>query len=89
MIKKVLITGIGGSGGSYLAEMLLNDINIEVHGTIRGFEERHFKNIKHIKQDIILHECDLLDFVSVLQIFAENTFDIIFHLASDANVRNS
>ena len=87
-IKRVLITGITGSGGSYLAEYLLNnEFNIEIHGIARWHSTTSFKNLERIKEKIELHECDLNDLSSVFTTIKNVNPDAIFHLASHANVR--
>ncbi len=45
-IKKVLITGITGSGGSYLAEYVVNNHpNVEVHGIARWHSTTTSRNL--------------------------------------------
>lgn len=86
--KNILITGISGSGGSYLAEYILaNHPECEVYGAHRWHSAGTLDNIKDIKSRINLVECDLLDFSSILNCLYESDPDIIFHLASHANVR--
>ena len=41
-----------------------------------------------IEDLVILHECDLNDFSSILNVLEESRPDAIFHLASHANVRD-
>ncbi len=84
---RVLITGITGSGGSYLAEYLVNNQDVEVHGISRWHSVHHNKNLKNIKDDVVIHECDLNDFSSVLRTLNRVKPDYIFHLAAHANVR--
>lgn len=86
--KKVLITGVTGSGASYLAEYIAhNRKNAEVHGTFRS--NKNISNIQKIKDEIFLHHCDLLDQESLLKLLIFLRPDIIFHIASYANVRES
>ena len=66
-MKKVLITGITGQDGSYLAEFLLNK-NYEVHGIKRRTSLINTDRIDHLYQDphiknqnFILHHGDLTD----------------------------
>jgi len=88
--KKVLITGITGSGGSYLAEYIINNHpEVEVHGTSRWHSTASNKNLKEIKDKVLVHECDLNDFSSILSVLKKVKPDYIFHLASHANVRAS
>jgi GDP-D-mannose dehydratase len=51
---KVLITGITGSGGSYLAEYILdNHPEVEVYGLHRWHSTGSLSNIEAIKDKII------------------------------------
>lgn len=85
---KVLITGITGSGGSYLAEYILNNIKgVKVIGTTR--DHSISKNIEDIRERIDLKYLDLNDSLSVYRLFEELQPDIVFHIASMANVRKS
>lgn len=89
-IKKVIITGITGSGGSYLAEYIVNNHpEVEVHGLSRWHSTSENTNIKNIIDKIIIHECDLNDLSSVTNAVKTVEPDGIFHLASHANVRAS
>jgi GDPmannose 4,6-dehydratase/GDP-4-dehydro-6-deoxy-D-mannose reductase len=87
---KVLITGIAGSGGSYLAEYIVNNCpEVEVHGISRWHSTTATNNLKKIRDKVNVHECDLNDFSSVFRILNEVKPDAIFHLAAHANVRAS
>jgi GDPmannose 4,6-dehydratase/GDP-4-dehydro-6-deoxy-D-mannose reductase len=89
-IKKVVITGISGSGGSYLAEYIVqNHPGVEVHGISRWHSISANKNLKNIENKIIMHECDLTDLSSVVNTMRDVEPDGVFHLASHANVRAS
>lgn len=84
----VLITGITGSGGSYLAEYILeNHPEYNVWGTSRWHSTSVLNNIKNIKDKIIVKECDLNDLSSVIRLLQECMPVKVFHLASTANVR--
>jgi len=89
-IEKVLITGISGSGGSYLAEYIVNNHReVEVHGISRWHSTSTNKNLGSITDEITLHECDLNDLSAVINTLRNVNPDGIFHLASHANVRAS
>lgn len=88
-IKNVLITGINGSGGSYLAEFLLNNTQTNIYGTYRWHSTGNFSNLNHVKNKITLYECDLTDLSSVIRTLNETRPDAIFHMASHANVNAS
>jgi len=87
-ISKVLITGIAGSGGSYLSEYICeNHSNVKIHGL--AYSSSSKDNLKSIADKICLHESDLMDFDSVYSVLEEVQPDVIFHLAAFANVRAS
>jgi len=85
-MKRALITGIAGSGGSYLAEYLVSQQNIEVHGISRWHSTTSNTNLKNIAKDITLHECDLNDLSATIRAIEACRPDYIFHLAAHANV---
>jgi len=88
--KKILITGITGSGGSYLAEYIVNNHpEVDVHGISRWHSAGHHNNVEDIKNEISIHECDLLDLSSIIRVLEVVKPDGIFHIASYANVKNS
>lgn len=88
-IKRVLITGIGGAGGSYLAEYIVeNHPAVEVHGISRWHSTTK-DNLGAVADRVKVHECDLMDFGSVFSVISEVQPDVIFHLAAHANVRAS
>ncbi len=89
-MKKILITGISGSGGSYLAEHILNNYkNCSIHGFSRWHSTTSSNNLENIKNKINVHEVDLCDFSSTFLKIKKIKPDIIFHLAAHANVRAS
>ena len=87
-IYKVLITGIAGSGGSYLAEYIANNHKeVEIHGL--AFSRSTKLNLKTLEKKVTRHEADLMDFGSVFSVLEKVRPDAIFHLAAFANVRAS
>ena len=90
IFKKALITGASGSGGSYLAEYIIeNQKGVAVHGMSRWHSTTTGDNLSGVREKITVHECDLNDFSSVFNVFSAVRPDVIFHLASHANVRAS
>lgn len=88
IFKRALITGISGSGGSYLAEHIVNNCkDVEVHGIARWHSTTTSNNLENIINNVKIHECDLNDFSSILNVLKVVKPDVIFHLASHANVR--
>jgi len=89
-IRRALITGITGSGGSYLAEYIADKHpEVEIHGLARWHSTTASDNLSRIKDRVEVHECDLNDFGSVFETLEKVKPDAIFHLASHANVRAS
>ena len=88
MNKKIIITGITGQDGSYLAELLLEK-GYEVHGLIRRTSQNNHHNIRHFENDIKLHYGDMTDSVSINNIIAEVMPDEIYNFAAMSQVRVS
>lgn len=84
----VLITGITGSGGSYLANYILE---FQPQAKVFGFHRWHsattLSNIEGIKDKVNIYEVDLLDISSIIRALREIKPERIFHLAAYANVR--
>lgn len=85
MKEKVLILGITGQDGSYLAEHLLNQ-NKEVHGLYRRTSTGNLKNIEHLLNDITLHQGDLGDPISLYRVIKEVQPTKIFNEADQDHV---
>ncbi len=84
--KRALITGITGSGSSYLAEHILAEHpDVEVHGIARWHSARSHRDSDSLA-GVTVHESDLTDFGSVFRVISEVRPDVIFHLAAHANV---
>lgn len=90
LLRTVLITGITGSGGSYLAEHIVTEHpGTEVHGLARWHSTTTADNLRDAGESVHVHEADLGDFGSVLRVLTEVRPDAIFHLAAHANVHAS
>jgi len=88
--KTVLITGISGSGGSYLADYIVKKHpNVNVHGIARWHSSSDTRNMAESRHAVTLHECDLNDMGSIILVLRKVNPDAIFHIASHANVRTS
>ena len=91
-MKKVLITGVTGQDGSYLAEFLLKK-NYEVHGLKRRSSSFNTQRIEHIYQDphiqkngFILHYGDLTDSTNLIRIIQTIQPDEIYNLGAQSHV---
>ena len=88
MTKRALITGITGQDGSYLAEFLL-DSGYEVCGMVRRSSTLNFERIAHIQDRINLVAGDLLDEVSMINIFRDSHPTEVYNLAAQSFVQTS
>jgi len=86
--KRVLITGITGQDGSYLAEFLLEK-GYKVFGVTRRTSTMNFQRIAKIVDKITLLQGDLLDQNSLAQAIKEAHPDEIYNLAAQSFVRTS
>lgn len=85
-----LITGITGSGGSYLADYIAEyHPEVAIHGASRWHSTTSGRNLTESGSKATVHECDLNDLSSVIAVLLRAKPDVIFHLASHANVRTS
>jgi GDPmannose 4,6-dehydratase len=85
-MSKILITGLGGQDGSYMAELCLEKGH-EVHGTMRRASNPNTARISQIISQVHTHLMDLSDASSVSKVIAEVKPDIIFNLAAQSDVR--
>jgi GDPmannose 4,6-dehydratase len=82
-VKRALITGITGQDGSYLSELLLNK-GYEVHGLVRKesyANKDKLKNIKHIKENLILHQGEVSNYATIYKLFSRIEFNECYHLS--------
>jgi GDPmannose 4,6-dehydratase len=94
-MKKVLITGVTGQDGSYLAELLIEK-GYEVHGMIRRASVFNTERIEHLyadphakKQTLILHYGDLSDSSNINRIIENVQPDEIYNLGAQSHVQVS
>jgi GDPmannose 4,6-dehydratase len=87
-MKKAIITGITGQDGSYLAEWLL-DKGYAVHGLVRRASTENFERIGHLEGRVTLHQADLLDQLSIIDVFREVRPDEVYNLAAMSFVPTS
>ena len=89
MKKVVLITGITGQDGSYLAELLLSK-GYEVHGIVRRValedETHRLWRVRKILKDINLHAGSLESYASLFNIILKIKPNEVYHLAAQSYV---
>lgn len=89
-MSKVLITGITGQDGSYLAELLLSQGH-----TVTGMTRRHSNfdcqsaRIAHIQNDLTLVYGDMTDANSLSSVIDQTEPDVIYNLAAQSDVKIS
>ncbi len=86
--KKVLITGVTGQDGSYLAEYLLEQ-GYDVVGMVRRTSTINFERIQDIQDRITIAQGDLLDPSSLIDIIREHKPAEVYNLAAQSFVPTS
>ena len=81
MSKRVIITGITGQDGSYLAELLLEK-GYEVIGIVRRLSAPNHWRIAHLLDRIELRPADLLDQLSLIRIVDDVRPHELYNLAA-------
>ena len=88
MTRRALITGITGQDGAYLSEFLLAK-GYEVHGVVRRSSTENFERISHLTGQITLHQADLLDQLSIINVLAAVRPQEVYNLAAQSFVPTS
>ena len=92
MSKKVLITGITGQDGSWLAELLLQK-GYEVHGLVRRVaaetQTHRLWRIQNLIEKIHLHSASMESYASIFNIIYKIQPDEVYHLAAQSYVSYS
>jgi GDPmannose 4,6-dehydratase len=90
-MKKILITGVTGQDGSYMAEYLLNFSEYEIYGVIRRSSTKNYKNIEHLinKSRFKIITGDLSDSQSIDNLVREIQPDYFINLAAQSFVAAS
>lgn len=88
MSQRALITGITGQDGAYLAQFLL-DKGYEVHGMVRRSSTENFERIDDLRDQIQLHQADLLDQLSIVRLIESTAPHEVYNLAAQSFVPTS
>jgi len=89
VFKRALITGIGGSGGSYLTDHILKrSPTTKIFGFRRSVGYSTYLKKKY-KSKVSITKIDLNNFNNLKKKLSIIKPDVVFHLASNADVRNS
>jgi GDPmannose 4,6-dehydratase len=87
-MKRALVTGITGQDGSYLADLLLEK-GYEVHGMVRRASTENFERIDHLRDRVRLHQADLLDQLSIIEVLEAARPREVYNLAAQSFVPTS
>ena len=87
-MKTAVITGVTGQDGSYLAELLLEH-GYRVVGIVRRASTENFERIAHLESRIQLHQADLLDQLSLIEVLKEVRPREVYNLAAMSFVPTS
>ena len=88
MKRIALITGITGQDGAYLSELLLSK-GYEVHGIVRRSSTDSFERIAHLREKLRLHQADLHDQLSLVNIIRDVAPREVYNLAAQSFVPTS
>ena len=88
MSGTALITGITGQDGAYLAKLLLEK-GYQVHGVMRRSSTQTLERIADIRDEIAIHQGDLLDQLSLIRLLEETEPTEVYNLAAQSFVPTS
>ena len=85
--KKILILGVTGQGGSFMAKLMYEKKYI-VHGFVRRSSTGNLYNIRDLlhKKNFFTHHGDLLDFTSIERTIKKIKPDEIYNFADQDHV---
>ena len=86
--QRVLITGVAGQDGSYLAELLAAE-GVELHGIGRRSAGGDSPNLDAVRGSLTLHAADLRERGTLRAVIASAEPDEIYHLAAPTFVPDS
>ena len=84
--KKILITGVTGQDGSYMADYLLKNTEHTVVGGVRRLSVKNHKNIDHLKKNprFYLVDLDVTDGQNTDSIIAKEKPDYFINFAANS-----
>lgn len=90
MKKTAIITGITGQDGAYLAEYLL-ELGYTVVGLTRSYSSVGLSKLMKLGIDaqVVIEECDLMDYSSIIRILDKYNPDEFYNLAAQSSVAAS
>ena len=82
-----IITGVTGQDGAYLAQLLLEK-GYTVIGLTRGYSNKNLFGLQYLGllDKVVIEECDLLDFSSILKVLSKYQPNEIYNLGAQSSV---
>jgi len=89
--KVVIITGVTGQDGSFMADYLLNTTDYEIFGGARRLSVANHENVSHLAHESRFHliNFDLTDAHSISQIVSQLKPDFFINFAAQSFVKSS
>ena len=87
-MKTALITGVTGQDGAYLTRFLLKQ-GYQVHGMVRRSSLEKFDRLMSVRDQIELHQGDLLDQLSLIRLLERVEPGEVYNLAAQSFVPTS
>lgn len=86
-MKTVVISGVSGQDGAYLSHFLLQN-GVRVIGLTRSASSNNISKLTYlnIHKDVLIEECDLLDFSSIIRLLNKHKPDQFYNLAAQSSV---
>ncbi|CAN5280537.1 GDP-mannose 4,6-dehydratase [soil metagenome] len=88
-MTRVLVTGITGQDGGYLADALSVEGGVEIHGAVRSFGDPDSVALAERHPGVVLHQADLGAPESIAGLVAEVEPEEIYNLAGISSVAQS
>lgn len=89
--KVVIITGVTGQDGSFMADYLLKNTKYEIFGGARRLSVSNHENVDHLRNDPRFHliNFDLTDAHSIAQVISQLQPDYFINFAAQSFVKSS
>ena len=89
--KKILITGVTGQDGSFMADYLLKNTEHTIIAGVRRLSVKNHENIQHLldNERFKLIDLDVCDQVNIEQVISEENPDYFINFAANSFVGNS
>jgi GDPmannose 4,6-dehydratase len=89
--KKVIITGVTGQDGSYMADFLLKNTDCKIYGGVRRLSVKNHDNIEHLKEEerFELIDLDVSDPINVSGVVESIKPDYFINFAANSFVGTS